>query len=125
MAQRHLPPLPCARSPLLPGTQVVLALLVLLPHAALACTSVMVGPNATSDGSLYLARTVDYADTSTAANNLVRVHGLAELRLLRGAASLPHARHLNLNLPPTPPLWHPVGVAPCTHHRRYVQHRPQ
>lgn len=65
MAQRRLP-LPLV-APL-----VLALLLLLLPHGSLACTSILVGSNATTDGSIYLSRTVDYSDTATAANNLVR-----------------------------------------------------
>lgn len=40
-------------------------------RSAAACTTILVGKGATTDGSMFLARTVDYAATGVASNNLL------------------------------------------------------
>lgn len=92
------------------------ALLLLLAVAgtalrpAAACTTLLVGKNATTDGSMFLARTVDYAATGVATNNL-RYHPARTVSAgLAGAARLPaweheaaHALHALDTLPARPP----------------------
>lgn len=48
--------------PLATAAALALALLLVAAPDALACTSIIVGRGATMDGSLYLARTVDYSN---------------------------------------------------------------